>query len=62
MLEHLVGLEAAVLTKDMLIGECLLAALHRDQGYEASHFLLATLGHIIENQVVHGGVVALRAV
>ena len=62
LLQHLVGFEAAVLPKHVRISQCLFAALLRHQRQEASHLLLAARSHIVENQVVHGGVVALRAV
>ena len=57
LLKHLVGFEAAVLAKGMGISQCLFATLSRDQWQEAIHLLRATLGHIVENQVVHCRVV-----
>lgn len=62
LLKHLVGLEAAVLAKEMGISHCLFAALLRYQGQEASHLLLATLDHMVENEVVHYSSFALLTV
>ena len=62
LLQHLVGFEAAVLAKGMRISQRLPAALLRYQGQEASHLLLATLGHIVENEVVHCSSFALLTV
>ena len=62
LLKHLVGFEAAVLAKEMGISHCLFAALSRYQGQEASHLLLATLGHMVENEVVHCSSFALLTV